>query len=180
MLEAAEAMREDRGFQFVIAGEGPSKGELTERYGHLPNVRFLPLQPEERLGEFLNLADCHVLPQSAEVSELVLPSKLGGMLASGKRLLVTAEPDTEIARFLGPAAKVVPPGDPMAIVGGLKAMREEQDVTAGERLALARSIDIASSLDLFERVLFDRNMEQAGALSGAVTPAVPPRPSRSG
>jgi len=56
----------------------------------LANVRFLPFQPYERLSEFLGSADVHILPQAADAADLVLPSKLGGMLASGKRIVVTA------------------------------------------------------------------------------------------
>ena len=33
----------------------------------LPNIRFLALQPAERLNELLNVADIHLLPQRAEV-----------------------------------------------------------------------------------------------------------------
>ena len=153
VLEAAEALAAEPRFQFVVAGDGPELPKLKERFGHLAHVRFLPLQPEERLGEFLNLADAHALPQDAGMSELVLPSKLGGMLASGKRILVTAEPDTELARFLGDSATVVAPGDPAAVVAGLRLMAASADTTQAARLALARSISADDTLDLFDRTL---------------------------
>ena len=50
-----------------------------------------------RLNELLNLADIHVLPQSAGAADLVMPSKLTGMLASGRPVIVTAHPGTELA-----------------------------------------------------------------------------------
>ncbi len=61
------------------------KAELQARYAHLKNVRFLPFQPYARLNEFLNMADLHALPQDKGAADLVLPSKLGGMLASADR-----------------------------------------------------------------------------------------------
>jgi len=83
-------------------------------------VRFLPFQPYERLSEFLGLADLHVLPQAADAADLVLPSKLGGMLASGRRIVLTAAAGTELATFASGAAIIVPPAD----VGALAAAIE--------------------------------------------------------
>jgi colanic acid biosynthesis glycosyl transferase WcaI len=153
VLEAAEALVGDRRFRFVIAGDGPELPALKQRFGHLPNVLFLPLQPEERLCEFLNLADVHVLPQHAGVSELVLPSKLGGMLASGRPILVTADTESELAQFLGDAAVIVPPGDAARVVDGLLEMTHRPDTGKDQRVALARSISAVASLDAFDRSL---------------------------
>ena len=68
---------------WLLAGEGPTKAELVTATHGLDQVRHLPLQPMERLNDWLNLADIHV-PQRAEAAGLVLPSKLLGILASGR------------------------------------------------------------------------------------------------
>lgn len=110
VLDAAVRLADRKGLIFVIAGEGPDKKKLMEDHGHLPNVRFLPLQPEEHLGEFLSVASVHILPQLAGTADLVLPSKLGGMLASGKLCIVMADEGTELHEFLSGTALLVPPG----------------------------------------------------------------------
>lgn len=156
-LEAATELADDPRFFFVIAGDGPERAPLVERYGGLSNVKFIPLQPEERLCELLNLADCHLLPQDAKMADLVLPSKLGGILASGKRVLVTAEPDMELAQFLGQSTMIVPPGDSHAIATGLQAMIGQADMTQTERLALAKSISATVMLDHFHKVVDRRS-----------------------
>lgn len=120
LLDAAERLRDEPSAHFVIAGEGPMKAELQVRYGHLPNVRFLPFQPYARLNEFLNMADLHALPQDKGAADLVLPSKLGGMLASGKPLIVTADEGTELTDFLRGAAIITPPGDADALANGIR------------------------------------------------------------
>jgi colanic acid biosynthesis glycosyl transferase WcaI len=121
VFEAAAKLDDNDRIRFVFAGEGPLKSEFIARYGHLSNVYFLPLQPEERLCELLNLADLHVLPQERGAADLVLPSKLAGMLASERRILVTTDQDTELHRILKDVAIIVPPGDPVALRSGILA-----------------------------------------------------------
>jgi colanic acid biosynthesis glycosyl transferase WcaI len=120
LLEAAEQLSSSAHIHFVIAGEGPAKAELEKRYRHLPNLRFLPFQPYARLNEFLNMPDLHVLPQERDAADLVLPSKLGGMLASGKPILVTADAGTELAHVLGDAVAYALPGDACGLADAVK------------------------------------------------------------
>ena len=61
---------------------------------------LLPLQPADRLNELLNLADIHLLPQRADAADLVMPSKLTGMMASGRAVLATASPGTQLATVI--------------------------------------------------------------------------------
>jgi colanic acid biosynthesis glycosyl transferase WcaI len=87
VLQAATRSEHEPRLRFVIAGDGPVKASLMAQYGTLTNVMWLPLQPEDQLCAMLNAADVHVLPQSRSVADLVMPSKLGGMLASGKQII---------------------------------------------------------------------------------------------
>jgi colanic acid biosynthesis glycosyl transferase WcaI len=115
IFKAAEDLFENDRIQFVIAGDGPLKSKFVAQYGGLPNVHFLPLQPEEKLCELLNLANLHVLPQDRNAADLVLPSKLGGTLATGRPLLVQADEGTELHGLLNGIALVVPAGDVAAL-----------------------------------------------------------------
>ncbi|MGW8138581.1 WcaI family glycosyltransferase [Sphingomonas zeae] len=153
LIQAAERMAGDTRFMFVLAGNGPMRAEIEQANARLPNMRLLELQPTERLGEFLNLADCHILPQDVDVSELVLPSKLGGMLASGKRMLITAQEDSELANFLGSAATFTPPGEVDAIVRALSAMIDAPDTSNALRAERTRDLDATTLLPAFERTL---------------------------
>jgi colanic acid biosynthesis glycosyl transferase WcaI len=129
LLDSAASLEQQSKIKFVIAGEGPAKRGLVEKYGHLANVSFLPFQPYEKFNEFMNLASLHALPQERGAADLVLPSKLGGMLASGAPVVVTADEGTELANFLGDSAIITPPGDSealsRAIVQASKGDREE-------------------------------------------------------
>lgn len=119
LLDAASRLVDRRDLIFVVAGEGPAKAKIVSRYGHLPNVRFLELQPAQKLREFLGFADLHVIPQEAGVAELVLPSKLGPILASGRPVIVTADKGSELYEFSSGAGYVVPAGDSVALADAI-------------------------------------------------------------
>lgn len=155
LLEAAMALETNRKIRFVIAGEGPAKADLMARYSALTNVRFLPFQPYSELNEFLNLADLHALPQDRGAADLVLPSKLGGMLASGGQVVVTADPGTELADFLDGNAIVTPPGDAGALAEAIdQASRTGDDPVKREgRLSRARLLSKRDGFQAFLAVL---------------------------
>ncbi len=140
LLDAAAKLADHSKVKFVIAGEGPVKADLEARYGHLANVRFLPFQPYKQLNEFLNLANLHALPQDRGAADLVLPSKLGGMLASGAPVLVTADDGTELHTFLDDSAIVTPPGESQAMADAILKAKQDGDCSTRQfrRSELAR------------------------------------------
>jgi colanic acid biosynthesis glycosyl transferase WcaI len=104
---------------FVLCGDGVFKPTLERECAGLDNVRLLPLQPSARLGELLGMADIHLLPQHAQAADLVMPSKLTGMLSSGRPVLTTAHAGTELANVVAGCGRVVPPADLPAFVEAL-------------------------------------------------------------
>ncbi len=128
LAEAARRLRDEPRIRFVLGGSGSGRAALQARCAGLPNVRFLDLQPLERLRHWLGLADVHLLPQRADAADLVMPSKLTGMLASGRAVLATALPDTELSRVVTQDAAcglVVPPEDPAALADALRALADD-------------------------------------------------------
>jgi colanic acid biosynthesis glycosyl transferase WcaI len=96
---------------WLLAGEGPTKAELVRNTAGMTNVMHLPLQPEKRMNDWLNLADIHLLPQKANAADLVLPSKLLGILASGRPLVAGTPVDSELGWLADQAGIRVEPGD---------------------------------------------------------------------
>jgi len=84
LAEVAGKLAGRAGLRFVFCGAGPGKARLAELTSQMANVQWIPLQPLDRLNHLLNLADIHLLPQKADAADLVMPSKLTGMLASGR------------------------------------------------------------------------------------------------
>jgi colanic acid biosynthesis glycosyl transferase WcaI len=110
---------------FVVCGEGVVKAKLAAAAAGLANVRFLPLQPFDRLGELLCLADIHLLPQGADAADLVLPAKLSGMLASGRPVISTCRPGTEIGAVVAQCGVIVPPADAKALADAIGALADD-------------------------------------------------------
>lgn len=125
LIDAAHELRNDRGLTFVLCGEGAARARLQEKAQGLDNIRWLPLQPFARLNDLLNLADVHVLPQRADAADLVMPSKLTGMLASGRPVIATAHPNTELGRVVSATGRVTPPGDVAAFVAAIRDLKND-------------------------------------------------------
>jgi colanic acid biosynthesis glycosyl transferase WcaI len=157
LADVAQLLRDNSCVMFVFCGEGSGKADLVQRCEGLPNVRFLPLQPLRRLSDLLAMADVHLLPQRADAADLVMPSKLGGIVASGRPVIVTAAAETELADVVQRRARcglVVPPEDAHAMaeavmrLAGDAAFRAEMG--ASGRTFAERELDRDAVLRHFE------------------------------
>lgn len=119
ILASARLLADEQHILFVLCGEGPARERLKGLADGLENVVWLPLQPIERVNDLLNLADIHLLPQRANAADLVMPSKLTGMLASGRPVVAGAAPDTEVAEVVHGKGLVVTPDDATAFADAI-------------------------------------------------------------
>ena len=115
LAAAADKLKLRKGLRFIFCGDGPGRAELASLTAQLENVQFLPLQPFDRLNDLLNVADIHLLPQRADAADLVMPSKLTGMLASGRPVIATAQRGTQLDLIVEGRGLVVPPDDAAAL-----------------------------------------------------------------
>jgi colanic acid biosynthesis glycosyl transferase WcaI len=123
--EAAKKLAHRQDVMFVVCGDGVIKPQLEAASISLSNIKFLPLQPFERLCQLLGLADIHLLPQSPEAADLVLPSKLSGMLASGRAVIATCKADTEIANVVAQCGLVVAPEAADALADAIESLVDD-------------------------------------------------------
>ena len=115
VIDAARALSGRPDIVFVICGEGPNRTNLQQQAEGLDNIQFHDLQPADRMAEFLSLASVHLLPQKAEAADLVLPSKLTNMLASGRPVIATAAPGTGLHAEVDGCGINTSPGDGAAL-----------------------------------------------------------------
>lgn len=166
LADVARQVVDNPKIQFVLSGAGAARDKLEVLVEDLPNITLLPLQPSERLNELLNVADMHLLPQRPEAESFALPSKLSGMLASGRPVIVQTD-GGELARAAGECGVVVPPGDAAAMGAAVIALAKEPK----RRRALARAARRFAEHNLArERILarYEQRLEQL--VEGQFTP----------
>ena len=157
LIDVARLLAHRTDLTFVIAGEGALLAQLVAAVQGLANVRFEPLQPRERLTELLGLATLHLLPQLAGAADLVLPSKLTNMLASGRPVVATASAGTGLAHECEGCGLVTEPGDAPAMAAAIEALLDDPEARARfgaeARLRAEERWSRVAILDRFETAL---------------------------
>jgi len=112
---------------FVVNGGGAARPDLEVRAQGLTNVRFVDMQPKERLPEVLAAADVHVVPLKRGLAWSSVPSKLYSILAAGRPVVASVDEGTEVARTVerAGAGLAVPPEDPDAFADGVLRLLDE-------------------------------------------------------
>jgi colanic acid biosynthesis glycosyl transferase WcaI len=126
ILDVARRFTAERDVLFLLCGDGAARSRIDHAAEELSNVRLIPLQPVSRLNELLNLADIHLLPQRAAAEDLVLPSKLGAIMASGRPVVATARGGSDVARAASKGGIVVAPGDVSAFEQAVRRLLRDE------------------------------------------------------
>ena len=157
LLEATRMLQGDESLQFVLCGEGASRKILREKFADVKGVIWLPLQPAERLNELLSMADIHLLIQLADMSDVVMPSKLTGMLASGRPVIATALEGTQVAKIVSRCGIVVEPGNAATLANAISELsadpKKRECFGKVARNYAVENLDSTSILESFESEL---------------------------
>jgi colanic acid biosynthesis glycosyl transferase WcaI len=129
VVHAARELAHDPSVVFLVNGGGSGLEPIRAAAAGLPNVRFAPYQPRERLAEVLATGDIHLVPLRRGLARSSVPSKTYSILAAGRPVLASVDADTEVSRLVHAAAAgiAVPPDDPVAFVAGLRELLADRD-----------------------------------------------------
>lgn len=127
IFEAAALLNHRRDIRFILCCNGPERQRLEEPAAQLPNLELRDLQPMEDLGELLGLATVHLLPQRGDAADLVLPSKLTNMLASGRPVIATAAPGTGLAREIEGCGIATPPEQSEPFARAIETLIDDEE-----------------------------------------------------
>jgi colanic acid biosynthesis glycosyl transferase WcaI len=132
---------------FVINGGGAARPDLEAAAADLENVRFIDMQPAERLPEVLAAADVHVVPLRAGLAWSSVPSKLYSILAAGRPIVASVDEGTEVARTVERAGAgiAVPPDDPAAFTAAVGRLLDEPQAAAQMGAAGRRFVETWAS-----------------------------------
>jgi colanic acid biosynthesis glycosyl transferase WcaI len=98
-IEVARRLRDRSDIVFVYVGEGPRLAEVkaARDRDELPNIRFLDYVPRSQLQASLALADVHLISMRPEMTGIVVPGKLYGVMAAGRPALFVGPEHCESA-----------------------------------------------------------------------------------
>jgi colanic acid biosynthesis glycosyl transferase WcaI len=136
LIRAATFLRDLEDLRMLVVGFGVRHAELRElarRLDVVSVVRFKPYQPRDVLSQSLSAADLHYVGLAKGLSGYVVPSRLYGVLAAGRPVLVAADEDSETVRLVREVGcgVVVPPGRPELVAQVLRQARAGELDLAG-------------------------------------------------
>ncbi len=98
ILDVAKEVLYIKDIKFLICGSGAVKEKLIAMkvQSGLHNVFFQELLPYDELPQLMSIGKIHLVIQKKGAGDLVMPSKLTTILASGGLAIITAEPETSL------------------------------------------------------------------------------------
>lgn len=165
MVHAAAFLKEFPDIEIVLIGDGVKKSatEQMARAMGLRNIRFLPYQPKEHLALSFAAADVFVLSLKRGLAGYIVPSKLYGVLASGRPYVAAVEEDCEVATVTREfqCGLLAEPGNPQDLAQ--KILRLYRDRAMASRLGdNARQAALQFDEPLGVRAYYDLFCELAG------------------
>jgi colanic acid biosynthesis glycosyl transferase WcaI len=115
LVRAATFLRDLEDVRIVVVGFGARHAEMMELATRLDvrgAVQFLDYQPREVLSDSLSTAHLHFVGLAKGLSGFVVPSRLYGILAVSRPVIVGADEDSETGRLVREigCGIVLPPG----------------------------------------------------------------------
>jgi colanic acid biosynthesis glycosyl transferase WcaI len=114
VFDAAQYLTSYPDILFLMVGAGHARDQMeikAQRLG-LSNLRFLPLQPRERLSELQATADVSLVTLAPGRGRTSVPSKVLGYMAAARPVIAAVDPDCDTAELIRQSGcgQVVPPG----------------------------------------------------------------------
>ncbi len=123
----------------VMVGDGIAREELVAyvEANRIANVRFIGMQPVERIGEFIAASDVQIVSlNDSALLRVTTPSKAQASLAAGRPVLVHAAGDVAELVARHQAGVAVPPGQVEQVAA---AIRELHTLPEHALLAMGRA-----------------------------------------
>ncbi|MGE3821306.1 MAG: glycosyltransferase family 4 protein, partial [Isosphaeraceae bacterium] len=130
-LGAARRLKGRDDLVFVFVGDGPRMAEVRRAQADegLTNVQFLDYFPREELHASLSMADVHLISMRAEMTGIVVPGKLYGVMASARPVVFVGPAHCETADTIRDAGcgLTVRLGDPQKLAEAIVALADDPE-----------------------------------------------------
>ncbi len=145
MLEASEHLAGRSDIKFLFIGGGHLHARLREEAGrrNLSNIFLRPYQPREVLSQSLGLPDLHWVSLQPALEGLIVPSKIYGIAAAGRPVVMIGSPAGEIGRMLdtNEFGLTIMPGHADALAQAISGLSDDRPRIGAMGRAARRFID---------------------------------------
>jgi colanic acid biosynthesis glycosyl transferase WcaI len=163
LVRSTTFLRDLVDLRVAIVGGGARHAALSELAEILETdaVEFLPYQPRELLSLSLSSADIHIVGLARGLAGYVVPSRLYGILAVGRPVLVAAEDGSETSQLVKRVGcgVVVPPGRPEVLAEAIRRAHDgEYDLDEMGRRGreyVVTEADRSVAVGRYERLLLE-------------------------
>ena len=159
VVKSARMLNGD-GVGFVFVGDGAARSQVEASADGCKAIRFQPFRPPEQVPHVLAAGDIHLLTIRRGLEGVVVPSKLYGILAAGRPVLVLADKESDAARVVQRTGcgVVADPDDPTALVTLLRELSQSPQRIAGMSkcaAGIASEFRLEKELQRFVQVMED-------------------------
>jgi glycosyltransferase involved in cell wall biosynthesis len=133
ILFAAQFLRREASFHFLLLGEGPEKQKLMELSAtlELSNVTFHSQVPLEAVPAFVSICDLAVITlRKSQVMAGARPAKAFVMMAGGKPIVLAAEGEAARLIHASGAGVVVPPENHEALANAIQTLLRNPEIAS--------------------------------------------------
>ena len=145
ILNVAEMLKKSEEVKFLFIGGGAQYDQLNSEIDSrgLTNVYFRPYQPRSKLNESLSLPNLHWASLNPKLEGYIVPSKIYGIAAAGRPLLMIGSPNGEVGRIFSevPFGECVLPGDSSKAADFILKAQSNRDFTSKMGRYARRYID---------------------------------------
>lgn len=161
VVEAFNSLTDLQDLHLMMVGDGQAREALERALSGRPNVTLLPTQPRERLSSLLSAADVGLAPLRHGMAGTSVPSKIFGIMASGRPVIAAVDSGSDTDEMLRTAdcGLVVGPEDPAALAAAIRTLYQDRETARrlgqNGRRHVVEFHSQGATVDRYERLLTD-------------------------
>jgi colanic acid biosynthesis glycosyl transferase WcaI len=132
LVNCAAAMSDNPTLHFLMIGDGADRKRIDKLIAEkeLVNITRLPFLPGDGYYQMLGDIDVAYIGQKAMLGEVFFPSKLLGIMAMAKPVLISADPSTELSKIVAEsnAGLVSSAGDVQGLVANINLLMKKPEL----------------------------------------------------
>ena len=162
IVRAAEILKENKNVAFLMVGGGARRDDAfrLSKMLCLESMTWLPAQDKHALESTLACCSVAIISLRAGLEGVAVPSKIYGILASGRSIIAQVPAKSEIAQVIEEegCGLVVPPGDANRLADAIALLESKRDLlreqAARGRRAYEQKYTSKSAVDAYCQCLF--------------------------